>query len=97
MSTYYTNAVHKVWSVNASHQHIEFVCQEGSGTHWTPGEVITSIAAGHVWRTHGKDGSSAIIKPLQYCPAPGCLTKPYITTSPDHTTANNLDNLPPCQ
>jgi len=96
MSTYYTNRVHKSWNASGTHQHIEFVCQEGTGTHWTPGEVVASIASGNDWRTRGADGSSARIKPLQFCPAPSCLTKPYITTQPDHTTANNLDNLPPC-
>jgi hypothetical protein len=96
MSTYYANKVHKSWNSSGTHQHIEFVCQETSGTHWTPGEVVASIELGNEWRTRGTDGSSARIKPLQYCPAPSCLTKPYITTTPDHTTANNLDNLLPC-
>jgi hypothetical protein len=96
MSTYYTNKVHKTWNASHTHEHIEFVCQEGSGTHWTPTEVVASIEAGNVWRTRGTDGSTALIKKLSYCPAPGCLTKPYITTAPDHTVANNLDKLPPC-
>jgi hypothetical protein len=48
VSTYSTNAVHKGWNANATHQRIEFVCQEGPGTHWTPGEIIASIAGGNV-------------------------------------------------
>jgi hypothetical protein len=96
MSTYYTDKVHKSWNASGTHQHIDFVCQETSETHWTPSEVVASIDAGNVWRTRGADGSSAVIHKLTYCPAAECLISPYITTNPDHTTANNLDNLPLC-
>jgi len=30
------------------------------------------------------------------CPAQHCPATPYITTAPDHTVANNLDNLLHC-
>jgi hypothetical protein len=53
------------------------------------------IDAGEDWKTYG-GGRSAQIRKISYCPAPGCYLTPYITTSPDHTTENNLDNLPLC-
>jgi hypothetical protein len=30
------------------------------------------------------------------CPMPPCSASPYLTTAPDHTAANNLENLPRC-
>jgi hypothetical protein len=41
-------------------------------------------------------GMSARIKKISFCPRAGCYVSPYITTAPDYSTANNLDNLPPC-
>lgn len=96
MSTYYANKVHKSWNASGTHQHIDFACEENSGTHWTPSEVVASIALGNVWRTRGADGSTAVIHRLPACSVAGCPISPYITTRPDHTTANNLDNLPLC-
>ena len=50
---------------------------------------------GQDWRTYG-GGTYAVIHKISYCTAAGCYLSPYITTAPDHTTANNLDSLPPC-
>jgi hypothetical protein len=77
------------------HEHIEGVCTT-SGTHFTRREVVDSMRRGEGWMTRGPDGSSAVIKPMNTCPVTGCPATPYITTAPDHTTANNLDNLPRC-
>jgi Protein of unknown function (DUF3892) len=77
------------------HEHIVGVCPESGGFRSNQ-EVVDSIKAGETWRTKARDGSTALIKPMTYCPHPACLHKPYITTYPDHTTVNNLDNLPAC-
>lgn len=77
------------------HEHIVGVCPEGGGFR-TNQQVIDGINRGEDWRTKGPDGSTARIKPMQYCPHSQCLHKPYITTHPDHTPANNLDKLPRC-
>lgn len=86
--------VRKETSTDGTHRHIEGVCTS-DGTHHTRAHVVDSINAGEAWYTSG-GGSQARIKPLTYCPAQGCPAKPYITTAPDHVTANNLENLPPC-
>lgn len=79
---------------DGSHRHIEGVCTV-SGTHYTRKEVVASIEGGNVWKTSA-GGKTATIKPMKYCPAAACLASPYITTAPDHTTENNLENLPAC-
>jgi hypothetical protein len=76
------------------HQHIKGVCTT-TNDYYTRKQVVDSINAGEVWETSG-GGSRARIKVIPYCPYGTCLTSPYITTAPDHTTSNNLDNLPPC-
>lgn len=86
--------VKKETAPDGSHRHIEGVCTT-DGVHHTRAQVVASINVGNVWRTSA-GGTSAVIKPLPYCPNPTCYAKPYITTAPDHTTTNNLENLPPC-
>lgn len=86
--------VRKETAANGSHKHIEGVCTT-DGVHHTRAQVVASINGGEDWHTSA-GGARARIKPLSFCPAPACLAKPYITTAPDHTTANNLENLPPC-
>jgi hypothetical protein len=86
--------VRKETSTDGSHQHIEGVCTT-SGTHYTRREVVDGINRGEDWHTSA-GGHTAKIKPLTYCPAAACYATPYITTSPDHTTQNNLENLPQC-
>jgi hypothetical protein len=91
---YTVTKTRKELSADGSHRHIEGVCTT-TGVHYTRREVVASINAGNVWMTSA-GGSTAVIKPISYCPASGCFATPYITTAPDHTTTNNLENLPPC-
>ncbi|HTE83895.1 MAG TPA: DUF3892 domain-containing protein [Dehalococcoidia bacterium] len=84
----------KELSADQTHRHIEGVCTS-SGLHYTRRQVVDSINLGNTWITDAA-GRTAVIKPMAYCPAAGCLATPYITTAPDHSTANNLENLPPC-
>lgn len=94
--TYTVTKVRKEWSyVPRTHEHIEGVCTT-DGTHYTRKQVVDSMGRGDTWSTRGPDGSSARIKPANGCPVNECPATPYITTAPDHTTANNLDNLPSC-
>jgi len=86
--------VRKESSTDGTHKHIEGVCT-ADGTHYTRAQVVAGIDRGENWVT--SDGkSTAKIKKDTYCPAAGCQVTPYITTKPDHTTTNNLDNLPAC-
>lgn len=86
-------AVRKVDSSDGTHKHIAGVKTKTSQT-YTRAEVVAGIDDGQSWTTEGSDGSTAKIKKISYCPATSCLLTPYITTAPDHTTKNNLDNLP---
>jgi uncharacterized protein DUF3892 len=86
--------VRKVQSDDGSHEHIEGVCT-ADGTHYTRGYIASRIDAGEVWFSQG-GGQQALIKKITSCPRPACLASPYITTAPDHSTANNLENLPRC-
>lgn len=80
--------------VPSQHEHVEGVCS--AGTHYTRSQVVAGIRRGENWYTRGPDGSTAQIKVMASCPRTGCPATPYITTAPDHTPANNLDNLPRC-
>ena len=86
--------VRKESSSDGSHRHIEGVCT-ADGTHYTRAEVVSSINAGNVWRT-SSGSSSAVIRPINYCPAAACIASPYITTRADSSKDDNLENLPPC-
>jgi len=88
--------VRKEWSQSPRlHEHIEGVCT-ADGTHYTRAAVVAGIRRGESWVTSG-GGSTARIRELARCSAEaGCPATPYITTAPDHTTANNLENLPRC-
>ena len=85
----------KEMAPDGRHQHIRAVCLQ-DGSSYTRSQVVVSLRSGEKWYTRGADGSRAEIKISAYCPAPSCYESPYITTAPDHTTTNNLDNLPPC-
>jgi len=94
--TFTVTKVSKEWSsVPRAHEHIEGVCTV-DGTHYTRRQVVDSMDRNDDWYTRGADGSSARIKRASGCPVTGCPATPYITTAPDHTTANNLDNLARC-
>jgi hypothetical protein len=85
--------VRKEQGQGVTHEHIEGVCV--SGVHYTRAQVVASIRGGESWYTSA-GGQTARIKPMDYCPSSGCYATPYITTEPDHTTTNNLENLPRC-
>lgn len=93
----YVTRVRKEWSGSGAnqHEHIVGVCLEVGGFK-TNQQVVDSIKGGEVWRTKAQDGSTALIRPMNWCPHGLCIHKPYITTAPDHSTANNLENLPRC-
>ena len=55
--------------------------------------MVSGIDRGESWQTYG-GGTYARIKKIPSCPRGDAA--PYITTAPDHSVANNLDNLPPC-
>jgi hypothetical protein len=90
MTTY---TVTKVSRVQANgHKHLSGVYTD-SGVHYTRQEVVDSLALGNTWETSA-GGFSAKIKKVTYCPYGSCMTTPYITTNPDSTKLDNLENLP---
>lgn len=96
MATYVVTKVSMEWSDEGGrHEHIEGVCT-AVGTPYTRRQVVESIRAGYIWDTQGPDGSRARIHPIATCKHLGCSATPYITTNPDSTGKNNLDNLPRC-
>lgn len=91
---YTVTKVRRETSADGTHRHIEGVCTT-TGSHYTRTQVVETLQQGTVWITSA-GGSTAVVKPMTYCPKPACLASPYITTAPDHTTTNNLENLPDC-
>jgi hypothetical protein len=94
MAEYIVTKVHKQSSGDGSHRHIQGVCTE-DGTYHSREEVVDSINDGNVWRTRA-GGYEERIKILEYCPEPRCFATPYITTNPDSTKKDNLENLDQC-
>jgi Protein of unknown function (DUF3892) len=90
-------AVRKEWSGvgSARHEHIEAVCTV-TGSHYTRQQVVSGLRRGEDWHTRGADGSRARIRELRFCPHGVCFATPYLTTAPDHTEANDLENLQRC-
>jgi len=88
------NRVRKERSADGTHQHIAGVCTTEDG-YYTRDLVVIGIDAGENWSTYG-GGQYARIRKIANCQYPACRLSPYITTAPDHTTENNLDDLPPC-
>lgn len=86
--------VRKVQAPDGKHEHIGGVCT-ADGTYFSRQQVAAAIDAGEAWWSEGA-GTRARIRKAPYCPYSECLTFPYLTTAPDHTTANNLENLPGC-
>jgi hypothetical protein len=81
-------------SADGSHEHIEGVCTV-FGTYCSRAYVAGQINAGEAWYS-AAGGASARIRKIDRCPKEGCEASPYLSTEPDHTTANNLENLPRC-
>ncbi len=94
MATYVVTKVRKEVSADGTHRHIEGVCTSAN-VHYTRREVVDSIDAGNAWKTSA-DGYEAVIKKIPYCPRPACYASPYITTKPDSTKKDNLENLDLC-
>jgi Protein of unknown function (DUF3892) len=86
--------VRRELSSDRTHHHLEGVCTT-AGTHYTRKEVVDGINRGEDWHTSAEN-KTAKIKPMTHCPRANCYATPYITTAPDHTTENNLENLPEC-
>jgi hypothetical protein len=80
-------------STATGHRHITAVITTGDVT-YTNQEVVNSIKAGNTWVTSVPNVPEATIRELSYCPAQGCLHRPYLTTDKDATAKNNLENLP---
>jgi hypothetical protein len=78
-------------TVPAGHKHIAQVKVDG-GVVYSRLQVVESITSGTTWITSAA-GASAPVRVTDRCPH-GC-TIPYITTAPDGTKVDNLDNLPP--
>lgn len=96
MGTNYVTKVRKQTVANkdgTSHEHIVGVVTN-LGRFYTNKEVVDSIDTGHDWYTEVDKEPRAKIKKAGSCARSGCLHSPYLTTSPDHTTRNNLENLP---
>lgn len=92
MSTYVVTQVRKEACGDGLHLHIEGVCTN-AGLHYTRQEVVDSLGAGNSWKTQSGI-VEATIHPMAKCPR--CSATPYITTNPDGTKVDNLDNLPAC-
>jgi hypothetical protein len=86
--------VRKEVSSDGSHRHIIGVCTD-SGRYYTRREVVDGIETGKEWVTSA-GGKTAQIRRISFCPARTCFASPYITTLPDQTGRNDLENLPEC-
>ncbi len=95
MATYLTKMRKETVRNNAgsSHEHIIGVITN-PGAYYTNLDVVDSITALGDWYTSVEGQPKAKIRPLAYCPKADCYHKPYLTTDPDHTVKNNLENLP---
>ncbi len=80
-------------SVSGSHTHIAGVC--AADGYVSRADLVASLHRSEVWWTEA-DGRRARIRTVAHCHVPGCSLTPYVTTAPDHTRANNLENLPDC-
>lgn len=92
MATYDVVKVRKE-SAADGHRHIIGVIVAG-GAYSTNRTVVDSIKAGNTWQTSVAGEPKAKIKESNSCTRSGCSHKPYLTTAPDHSTKNNLENLP---
>jgi len=73
-----------------NHEHIVGVITEAQ-VFFANRAVVDAVGRGEAWYTLEAD-QMARIRPLTTCPL--CAYAPYVTTAPDHTTTNNLENLP---
>jgi len=94
VSTYDVTRVRKQLDTSGSHHHIIGVVTS-AGVFYTNREVTDSIDGGNEWYTRVDGEPKARVRKLSFCPATACYHSPYLTTSPDHSKRNNLENLPP--
>lgn len=88
MASYTINAVRKEpAAVPVVHQHISAV-RLNSGQSLTRAQVIACIRAGDTFATVGNPPGRVYAHACPYCRTGG-----YITTHPDDTATNDLDNL----
>jgi hypothetical protein len=71
------------------HQHIAAV-ELANGARYTRAQVIDYIGQGYEFYTYMSGRRARVY--VHHCPR--CFSRDYITTTPDGTVANNLDNLP---
>jgi hypothetical protein len=76
--------------LGVGHEHIIGVITEAEGF-FTNRTVVDAVRRGEDWYTLEAD-KKARIRELTTCPR--CTYAPYVTTEPDNTTKNNLENLP---
>lgn len=86
--------VRKEFSGDRTHRHIEGVCAD-DGNYYTRAQVVAGVLRGEDWHTFA-NGQRAPIRMVRWCPAPGCIASPYITTRRDSSADDNLENLPAC-
>jgi hypothetical protein len=86
--------VRKVRAPEGQHEHLAGVCT-AEGSYFSRQEVASSLDAGEEWWSEG-GGTRTRIRKASFGPVQGCLTFPYLTTAPDHSPANNLENLSRC-
>lgn len=89
MASYTINAVRKEpAAAPIVHQHIAAI-RTTTGQTMSRAEVIRKISLRDTFTTVGNPRGRIYVHPCPYC-----HSGDYITTHPDHTTTNNLDNLP---
>jgi Protein of unknown function (DUF3892) len=89
---YIVVAVDKEQAPGRSHEHVAAVCTSDRIKH-SRSQVISSINAGNDWYTSA-GGRSAKIAVVSQCGR--CNLAPYIRTTADSTTTDNLLSLPAC-
>jgi hypothetical protein len=96
MATYDVVAVRRENAKSGPHRHIIGVCTS-TGIYATNQQVVDSIRDGNVWQTSVPGEPKATIKSANTCwTGAGCPIYPYLTTLPDHSTKNNLEQLSDC-
>jgi hypothetical protein len=92
MAIFTVNRVQKGPALDRTHEHIEAVCTT-ENKKYLRSQVIASINGGDDWYT-SVGGRSAKIIVVSRCSR--CTVAPYIRTTADSTTTDNLLSLPAC-
>ena len=86
--------VRHVQAPDGTHDHLGGVCT-AEGVYYSRYDVADAIDAGETWWSEG-DGTRVLIRKAPFCPVPGCLTFPYLTTAEDDQSPSSLEQLPAC-